>query len=102
VHPAYVKTPIHDTTKAAGLQLDGFSREEPLERVVAVIVAACESGKPPRDVSPTRGGGVVLAVARHMPGVVDRVIARTLAKRIAAGELDGAPIAAGLRSRHGR
>ena len=102
VHPAYVRTPIHDATREAGLRLEGFSREEPLESVVAAIVNACESARPPRDVSPTRGGRVQLAVARHAPGLVDRVVARTLARRVAAGELADAPIAAGLRARHGR
>ena len=102
VHPAYVRTPIHDSTKAAGLQLEGFSREEPLERVVATIVNACEADRPPRETAVTRGGKLQLAVARHLPGFVDRVVARTLAKRVAAGELDGAEIAAGLRRRHGR
>ena len=82
--------------------LEGFSREEPIEQVVATIVDACTTGKPRRDVAVTRGGRVQLAVARHLPGVVDRVVARTLAKRVAAGELDGADIAAGLRERHGR
>ena len=101
VHPAFVRTPIHDRTKAAGLDLEGFSREEPLDGVVGRIVAACE-GAGGRDVAVTRGGAVQLAVARHLPGVVDRVIARTLRRRIAAGELDDAPIAAGLRGRHGR
>jgi len=102
VHPAFVRTPIHDATKAAGLQLEGFSHEEPLERVVATIVNACEAERPPRETAVTRGGKLQLAVARHLPGAVDRVVARTLAKRIAAGELDGAEIAAGLRRRHGR
>ena len=102
VHPAFVRTPIHDSTKAAGLQLEGFSREEPLEQVVATIVRACEAERPPRDTAVTRGGKVQLAVARHLPGVVDRVVARVLGKRVAAGELDGADIAAGLRARHGR
>jgi hypothetical protein len=37
-----------------------------------------------------------------VPAVVDRVVARLLAKRIGAGELDGAELAAGLRARHGR
>lgn len=101
IHPAFVRTPIHDRTRAAGLNLEGFSREEPIESIVAAIVSACE-GRGGRDVSPTRGGRVQLAVARHLPGVVDRVVARTLRKRIAAGELDGAEIAAGLRARHGR
>ena len=101
VHPAFIRTPIHERTRAAGLQLEGFSREEPLEGVVARIVAACE-GRGGRDVAVTRGGALQLAVARHLPGVVDRVVARTLRKRVAAGELDGAPIAEALRRRHGR
>ena len=99
VHPAFIRTPIHDRTRAAGLQLEGFSREEPLDGVVAKIVAA--AGAPAgRDVAITRGGALQLAVARHFPGVVDRVVARTLRRRVAQGELDGAPIAAGLRKRH--
>ena len=102
VHPAFVRTPIHDATREAGLQLEGFSREEPLEAVIATIVSALDARRPPRDVSPTRGGAVQLAVARHVPAVVDRVVARLLAKRIGAGELDGAELAAGLRARHGR
>ena len=102
VHPAFVRTPIHDRTREAGLQLEGFSTEEPLEQVVATIVRACEGKGPGRDVPVTRGGGVQMAVARHFPRLVDRVVARTLAKRIAAGELDAADVAAGLRLRHGR
>jgi NAD(P)-dependent dehydrogenase (short-subunit alcohol dehydrogenase family) len=102
VHPAFVRTPIHDATREAGLQLEGFSREEPLEQVVATIVGACEGKRAGRDVAVTRGGSAQLAVARHLPAVVDRVVARVLAKRIGAGELDAADIAAGLRARHGR
>lgn len=102
IHPAFVKTPIHDSTREAGLRLEGFSHEEPLEQVVARIVEACEGPRPGRDVAVTRGGRLQLAAARHLPGVVDRIVARTLAKRIAAGELDGAEIAAPLRARHGR
>jgi NAD(P)-dependent dehydrogenase (short-subunit alcohol dehydrogenase family) len=101
VHPAFIRTPIHDRTRAAGLELEGFSREEPLEGVVAKLVAAC-SGGGGRDVAVTRGGALQLAVARHLPALVDRVVARTLRKRVAAGELDKAEIAAGLRRRHGR
>ena len=102
VHPAMVRTPIHDATRDAGLQLEGFSREEPLEAVTRTIVDACESARPRRDVAVTRAGGLQLAVARHLPAVVDRVVARLLSKAIAAGDLDGAPLAAGLRARHAR
>jgi NAD(P)-dependent dehydrogenase (short-subunit alcohol dehydrogenase family) len=102
VHPAFVRTPIHDSTRAAGLQLEGFSHEEPLEQVVATIVKACEAERPARDTAVTRGGKLQLGVARHLPALVDRVVARLLRRRIAAGDLDGADIAAGLRARHGR
>ena len=102
VHPAFVRTPIHDSTRAAGLQLEGFSREEPLEQVVDTIVRACESPRPPRETAVTRGGRAQLAVARHMPWLADRVVARLLARRIAAGDLDSSPLADGLRARHGR
>ena len=102
VHPAFVKTPIHDRTREAGLQLEGFSHEEPIEQVIATIVNACDGARPGRDVAVTRGGALQMAAARHAPKLVDRVVARTLAKRIAAGELDDAEIASELRVRHGR
>jgi NAD(P)-dependent dehydrogenase (short-subunit alcohol dehydrogenase family) len=101
VHPAMVKTPIHDRTKAAGLKLEGFSRDEPIEGVVARIVEAAEAERPKRETAITRGGAVQLFAARHLPGVVDRVVARTLRKRIAAGDLDAAEMASALRKRHG-
>jgi NAD(P)-dependent dehydrogenase (short-subunit alcohol dehydrogenase family) len=102
VHPAFVRTPIHDRTREAGLELEGFSTEEPIEQVVATIVRSCEERNPGRDVAVTRGGRLQMAVARHLPRLVDRVVARTLAKRIDAGDLDEADVAAELRLRHGR
>jgi NAD(P)-dependent dehydrogenase (short-subunit alcohol dehydrogenase family) len=102
IHPAFVRTPIHDATRAAGLQLEGFSTEEPLEAVVGRLVAACEGPRPGRDVAVTRGGRLQMAAARHLPRVVDRVVASRLAKAIGAGDLDDAPMAKGLRERHGR
>jgi NAD(P)-dependent dehydrogenase (short-subunit alcohol dehydrogenase family) len=100
VHPAFVRTPIHDSTREAGLRLEGFSREEPLERVIAAIVKAAESPRPSRDIAVTRGGSLQIAIARHLPGVVDRVVASRLAKSVGAGDLDAAELAAGLRERH--
>ena len=102
IHPAFVRTPIHDATREAGLQLEGFSHEEPLEQVVARMIEALEGSKPGRDVAVTRGGRLQLAAARHLPGLVDRVVASRLRKAIAAGDMDGAEIARGLRERHGR
>ena len=102
VHPAFVRTPIHDRTREAGLQLEGFSSEEPIEQVIATLVRACESEKPKRDMAVTRAGAATIAVARLAPWLIDRVVARTLGKRIAAGDLDAADLAAGLRARHSR
>lgn len=102
IHPAFVRTPIHDATREAGLKLEGFSHEEPLEQVVQRMIEACESERPGRDVAVTRGGRLQLAAARHLPGLVDRVVASRLRKAIAAGDLDGAEMARGLRERHGR
>ncbi|HYI37580.1 MAG TPA: SDR family oxidoreductase [Thermoleophilaceae bacterium] len=102
IHPAMVRTPIHDSTAAAGLSLEGVSSEEPLEGVVARIVAASLDPRPPRDAAVTRAGRVQLLVARHLPGLVDRVVARQVAKQVRSGAFDQAPLADGLRSRHGR
>jgi NAD(P)-dependent dehydrogenase (short-subunit alcohol dehydrogenase family) len=102
VHPAMVRTPIHETTAQAGLSLDGVSGEEPLEGVVERIVSACLDERPPRDAAVSRAGRAQLFAARHLPGVVDRVVARQVRKRIEAGAFDAAPLAAGLRARHGK
>ena len=102
VHPAFVRTPIHNATKAEGLKLEGFSREEPIDRVIAAIVKAATDENPPRDLAVTKGGRAQIAIARHLPAVVDRVVATRLRKSIAAGDLDDAPMAGPLRTRHGR
>ena len=83
-------------TRAAGLQLEGFSREEPLERVVATIVARLRGGpaaarrrRHPRRRAPAR---------RRPPPAAAWSTASWRArsrKRIAAGELDEAEIARG-------
>ena len=43
-----------------------------------------------------------LAAARHLPKLVDKVVAARLRKAIAKGDLDDAELARGLRQRHGR
>jgi NAD(P)-dependent dehydrogenase (short-subunit alcohol dehydrogenase family) len=102
VHPAMVRTPIHETTKAAGLSLDGVSTEEPLEGVVRRLVEASLDARPKRDAAVSRAGKLQLWVARHAPKVVDRVVARQVRGRVEAGAFDEAPLAEGLRARHGR
>ena len=103
VHPAFVRTPIHDRTREAGLQLEGFSTRGAARAGRRARSSGRARRATPAATSRSRAAGALqMAVARHLPRLVDRVVARTLAKRIAAGELDDADIAAGLRARHRR
>ncbi|WP_151770038.1 SDR family NAD(P)-dependent oxidoreductase [Streptomyces abyssomicinicus] len=100
VYPSAVRSPIHDSTKEAGLSLEGMSVYEPLEGVVDAIERAALARRPRRDVTTTRKGAVEFFLARHLPAVTDRVVARTLTARARAGAFDGAPLAAGVVERH--
>jgi NAD(P)-dependent dehydrogenase (short-subunit alcohol dehydrogenase family) len=102
VYPSMVASPIHDSTAAAGLSLRGVSRYEPVEGVVDAILRAATARKPPRDVATTARGRFELFLARHLPSVAGAVVRRTVARRIAAGDLDRAPLAEGMRRRAGR
>ncbi|MGY1522254.1 hypothetical protein ACW69C_00555 [Streptomyces sp. MN3] len=101
-YPSMVRSPIHDSTREAGLSLDGVSRPEPLEGVVSAVVAAVTARRAPRDVATTRRGRAEMALARHAPSLADRVVRRTVAARVTAGAFAEAPLAEGLRRRHGR
>jgi NAD(P)-dependent dehydrogenase (short-subunit alcohol dehydrogenase family) len=100
VYPSAVRSPIHDSTQAAGLSLEGMSTYEPLEGVVDAIVDAALARRPRRDVTTTTKGAVEFFLSRHLPAVVDRVVVRTLAGRVAAGAFEGAGLAAGVVARH--
>ncbi|MEU8046517.1 SDR family oxidoreductase [Micromonospora echinofusca] len=100
VYPSMVASPIHDSTADAGLSLNGVSRPEPVQGVVAAILRAATARRAPRDVATTRRGRLELALARHAPALADRLVRRTVAARVAAGDLDAAPLAAGMLRRH--
>jgi NAD(P)-dependent dehydrogenase (short-subunit alcohol dehydrogenase family) len=100
VYPSAVKSPIHDSTAKAGLSLEGMSQYEPLEGVVDTVLRAALSRRVRRDMATTRRGGAELFLARHLPGLSDRIIARTLASRIKDGAFEGADLASGLVARH--
>ncbi|MDA0631940.1 SDR family NAD(P)-dependent oxidoreductase [Nonomuraea sp. MCN248] len=99
VYPSAVRSPIHDSTAAAGLSLEGMSSYEPLEGVVDTVMRAA-LGRARRDLATTRRGAVELFLARHLPSVTDRIIARTLSGRVRSGAFDGAELAAGVVARH--
>ncbi|HEX6877435.1 MAG TPA: SDR family NAD(P)-dependent oxidoreductase [Nocardioidaceae bacterium] len=100
IYPSMVNSPIHDSTARAGLSLDGVSRPEPVEGVVDAVVKAITAPKAPRDLATTRRGALEMGLARHFPALADKLVTRTLAQRIAAGDLDGAALAQGMVRRH--
>lgn len=100
VYPSAVRSPIHDSTRAAGLSLEGMSVYEPLDGVVDAIERAALTTRARRDVTTTRRGAVEFFLARHLPALTDRIVARALAARAASGAFDGAAPAAGVAERH--
>lgn len=102
VYPSMVRSPIHASTAEAGLSLEGVSRFEPLEGVVATVVEACTATPARRDLPTSPRGRVEFFLARHAPALVDRMVLRTVAGRIASGAFDNAPLAAGLVDRYRR
>ncbi|MEU3078641.1 SDR family NAD(P)-dependent oxidoreductase [Streptomyces laurentii] len=100
VYPSAVRSPIHDSTAAAGLSLEGMSSYETLDGVVDTVLRAALSPRARRDMPTTRRGAVEFFLARHLPRLTDRVIARTLATRARGGAFQGAELAAGVVARH--
>jgi NAD(P)-dependent dehydrogenase (short-subunit alcohol dehydrogenase family) len=96
VYPSMVASPIHEASARAGLSLDGVSRYEPAAGVIDAIVRSATSTKPLRNVATTRRGRFEMAVARHFPALAAAMVRKTIRARIAAGDLDGAPLAAGM------
>ncbi|NUV52395.1 SDR family NAD(P)-dependent oxidoreductase [Streptomyces coelicolor] len=101
VYPSMVRSPIHDSTREAGLSLDGVSRPEPLQGVVSAVVAAVTARRAPRDVATTRRGRAEMALARHAPSLADLIVLRTVAARVAAGAFAKAPLAEAAAARAG-
>ncbi|MEO6791260.1 MAG: SDR family NAD(P)-dependent oxidoreductase, partial [Ornithinibacter sp.] len=100
VYPSAVQSPIHDSTKSAGLSLEGMSTYEPVGGVVDAILTAALAKAARRDVTTTRKGAVEFFLARHLPVLTDAIVARTLAARAADGAFASAPLAAGVLARH--
>ena len=99
VYPSMVRSPIHDSTRQAGLSLEGVSQYEPLAGVVDAVLAASLSVVPPRDVATTRRGTLELLVSRHLPSLVDLLVQRSVQARIDAGAFDDAALAADMVAR---
>lgn len=99
VYPSMVRSPIHDSTAAAGLSLEGASQFEPLEGVVNTVLRACEARRPKRDLATCARVGREIFLARHLPALADRIVLARVGERVRAGAFDDAPMAAGMVAR---
>lgn len=101
VHPGYVRTAIHDRSRAAGVSLDGLVPAESVRDTALTVVRAGVAPRAPRDTASTRAGTAAFALARHVPGLLDRAVAARLRHLVQTQELEGVGLASGLCQRHG-
>jgi NAD(P)-dependent dehydrogenase (short-subunit alcohol dehydrogenase family) len=101
VYPGYVRTAIHDRSRAAGVALEGLVPAESVRDTVLTVVRAGAERSAPRDAASTRAGTVAFRLARHAPGLLDRGVAARLHYLIRKQEFGGAGLSAGLCQRHG-
>ncbi len=100
VYPSMVRSPIHDSTKRAGLSLEGVSHFESLDGVVDAVLAASLARTAPRDVATSNRGIAEFLLARHLPALLDVIVARTVQGRLDSGAFDDAALASGIVQRH--
>jgi len=101
VYPGYVSTPIHDRSRAAGVVLEGLVPAESVRDTVLTVVRAGAERSAPREVASTRAGTAAFLLARHAPGLLDRVVAARLRYLVRKQKFGTAGLSAGLRQRHG-
>jgi len=99
VYPGYIRTPIHDASRSAGVGLEGMVPAEPLEAAVATIVRAIY-GKPARDLATTKRGARAYAALRFVPkGLVERAIRRQMRAGARRGLFESTPMTSDLIAR---
>jgi NAD(P)-dependent dehydrogenase (short-subunit alcohol dehydrogenase family) len=99
VYPGYIRTPIHDASRNAGVGLEGMVPAEPLSAAVSTIVRAIY-GKPARDLATTRRGARTYAALRILPkGLVERAIRRQMRAGAKRGQFESTPMTSDLIAR---
>ncbi|HVF20962.1 MAG TPA: SDR family NAD(P)-dependent oxidoreductase [Mycobacteriales bacterium] len=74
VNPGYVRTPIHDESKAQGVSLEGVVPADDMDDVVEAYRQALRTR--PRAIATSAQTTMALAIARHLPATADRFTAR--------------------------
>jgi len=88
VYPAYIRTPIHATSQAAGIELEGTLPTERVEDAARTLARAA-LGRPARDLATTRRGTIHYALARRVPRrLLDVVIGARIRRLARSGGLD--------------
>ncbi len=89
VYPGYIRTAIHERSRAAGVALEGAVPAERVEDAARTLVRAA-LGRPVRDIATTRSGGLSYALVRLLPrGLVDRTTRARLRRLARRGHFDG-------------
>lgn len=102
VYPGYIRTPIHDAGRNAGVGLEGMVPAEPLGAAVATIVRAIY-GKPARDLATTKRGSRAYAALRFIPkGLVERAVRRQMRAGAKRGLFESTPMTSDLIARLNR
>jgi short-subunit dehydrogenase len=86
VYPGYVRTAIHEGPAAQGVALEGMVNADGVEQAAAALVRACSHR--PRELSTSRTTALSLAVARHLPRLVEAVVARRFEARRRSGAVE--------------
>jgi NAD(P)-dependent dehydrogenase (short-subunit alcohol dehydrogenase family) len=99
IYPAYIRTPIHATSQAAGLELEGAIPTERIEDAARTLARAA-LGSPARDLATTRRGALNYALARRVPRrLLDRVVATRLRQLARRGDFDQSELVAEYAAR---
>ncbi|WP_159942988.1 MULTISPECIES: SDR family oxidoreductase [unclassified Nocardiopsis] len=100
VYPGYVDTPIHDSSRATGVALDGLVPAERERDTVMAVVRAAGARRPPRDVASTALGTAGLHLFRYFPGTTEQIVSLQIGLLLSDGAFGDAEIARGLHDRH--
>ena len=102
VYPGYIRTPIHEASRDAGVGLEGMVPAEPLSAAVATLVRAIY-GKPARDLATTKRGARSYALLRLLPkGLVERAVRRQMRAGAKRGLFESTPMTSDLIARLNR
>jgi NAD(P)-dependent dehydrogenase (short-subunit alcohol dehydrogenase family) len=99
VYPAYIRTPIHATSQAVGIELEGTLPSERIEDAARTLARAA-LGPPARDLATTRRGALQYALARRAPRrLLDLLVTGRLRRLARSGRFDGSELMREFASR---